>query len=127
MPKRLKGCPLGEAKRRLTARDSNAQRIIFGIGSEWIAINFFSQVTKLPPDTGDQPAVVLPINQSTKKKPKKTVGYEIRESAEPDRSRRAESDTQQDLKRGPSFGIHRVGALPVLALEGTDAETHLFP
>jgi hypothetical protein len=74
MPKTPKVVPLAEAKHRLIARDSKAQRIIFGIGSERIAIDLFSHVTKLPPDTGDQPAVVLPINRRKKKKPEKPVG-----------------------------------------------------
>ena len=73
MIKTTKVVPLAEAKQRLIARDSKAQRIIVGIGSQRIAIDFFSHVTKLPPHTGDQPAVVLPIRQSkTKKKAGKT-------------------------------------------------------
>jgi hypothetical protein len=67
--------PFAEAKQRLIARDSKAQRIILGIGSERIAIDFFSRVTKLPPHTGDQPAEVLPIHPSkTKKKAGKPAG-----------------------------------------------------
>ena len=66
---------LAEAKQRLIARDSKAQRIILGIGSDRIAIDFFSRVTKLSPHTGDQPAEVLPIHPSkTKKKAGKPAG-----------------------------------------------------
>src|SRR5258707_851303 len=55
-------CPIrvriGKQKYRLIARDTKSQRLILGIGSERIAIDFISRISKKPPATGDQPAAV---------------------------------------------------------------------
>ena len=59
--------PIQESKSRIIARDAKAQRIILGIGSERIAIDFTSRITKLPPYTGDEPAPVLAMKQNKKK------------------------------------------------------------
>jgi hypothetical protein len=69
MSKTPKVVPLAEKKASLIARDTNAQRIILGMGSERLAIDLFSRITRLPPHTGDQPAAVLPMN--TNRTPKK--------------------------------------------------------
>jgi hypothetical protein len=52
-----------EDKARIIARDPKTQRIIIGIGSERIAFEFLSRVIRLPPNTGDQPATVLPMKK----------------------------------------------------------------
>jgi hypothetical protein len=44
MPKPPKVVPIQEEKHRLIARDQKSQRIILGIGSERIAIDFFSRI-----------------------------------------------------------------------------------
>ena len=71
MPKPPKVVPIREDKSSVIARDPKAQRLILGIGSERIAIDFLSRITKLPPLTGDQPAGVLPLNKSKKDKQKR--------------------------------------------------------
>ena len=67
MSKRPKVVPIREDKSSIIAQDKKAQRIILGIGSERIAIDFLSRITKLPPHTGDEPAPVLPMKQNKKK------------------------------------------------------------
>jgi hypothetical protein len=62
VPKTSKVVPIVEHKDSLIAHDSQGQRIIMGIGSERIAIDFFRRITKLPPHIGDQPATVLPMS-----------------------------------------------------------------
>jgi hypothetical protein len=71
MPKTPKVVPIQEPKYRLIARDPEARRLILGIGSERIAVDFFSRITKLPPATGDQPAELLPMkeNKGNRKRP----------------------------------------------------------
>jgi len=64
MPKTPKVVPIQEPKYKLIARDPEARRIILGIGSERIAVDLFSRITKLPPDTGDQPAELLPMKKN---------------------------------------------------------------
>ena len=59
--------PIQESKSRIIARDPKAQRVILGIGSERIAIDFTSRITRLPPHTGDEPAPVLGIEPNKKK------------------------------------------------------------
>ena len=71
MPKPPRVVPIREDKSSIIARDPRAQRIILGIGSERIAIDFLSRVTKLPPHTGGQPAGVLPLNKNKKDKQKR--------------------------------------------------------
>jgi hypothetical protein len=46
MKKTPKVVPLEEPKYRLIAEDQNTHRIIFGIGSERMAIDLFSRITK---------------------------------------------------------------------------------
>jgi hypothetical protein len=67
MSKTPKVVPIQESKSSIIARDAKSQRVILGIGSERIAIDFTSQITKLPPHTGDEPAPVLPMKQNKKK------------------------------------------------------------
>ena len=67
MPKPPKVVPIEEEKYRLIARDTKSQRVILGIGSERIAIDFISRISKLPPATGDQPAAVLPMKKDQRR------------------------------------------------------------
>jgi hypothetical protein len=70
MLKTPKVVPIEEKKTRVVARDTNGRRIIVAIGSDRLAIDFHTRITKLPPFTGDQPAPILPINKrsATKKR-----------------------------------------------------------
>jgi len=43
------------------------QRIIVGIGGDRRAFDFTRHITELPPHTGDEPAVVLPMKLNQKK------------------------------------------------------------
>ena len=63
MRKPRKVVPIEEKKASLIARDTKAHRLIFAIGSERMAVDFFSRITRLPPNTGDTPATLLPMNQ----------------------------------------------------------------
>jgi len=67
MPKTPKVVPIQEHKSSIIARDKKTQRIIVGIGSERMAIDFTTKLTKLPPNTGDEPAPVLAMKQDKKK------------------------------------------------------------
>jgi hypothetical protein len=67
MSKTPKVVPIQESKSSIIARDPKAQRVILGIGSERIAIDFTSHITKLPPHTGDEPAPVLAMKENDKK------------------------------------------------------------
>jgi len=67
MPKTPKVVPIQEPKSSIIARDKKTQRIIVGIGSERMAIDFTTKLTKLPPNTGDEPAPVLAMKQNKKK------------------------------------------------------------
>jgi hypothetical protein len=67
MPKPPKVVPIQEQKYRLIARDAKSQRLIIGIGSERMAIDVFSRISKLPPETGDQPAAVLPMKKDKRR------------------------------------------------------------
>jgi len=62
MLKPLKVVPIEEQKNKLIARDVEGRRIIVSVGSQRMAIDYFT--TRLPPHTGDQPAPVLPIKKS---------------------------------------------------------------
>jgi len=68
MPKPAKVVPIAEEKSKLIARDTQAQRIIIGIGSERIALDFFSRITKLAPHAGDQPAAALSMKKRNLRK-----------------------------------------------------------
>ena len=59
--------PIQEHKSSIIARDKKTQRIIVGIGSERMAIDFTTKLTKLPPNTGDEPAPVVAMKQNKKK------------------------------------------------------------
>jgi hypothetical protein len=61
MLKPPKVVPIAEEKYKLIARDAKVHRVILGIGSERIAIDLLSRVTRLPPEAGDHPASVLPM------------------------------------------------------------------
>ena len=67
MSKTPKVVPVQESKSSIIARDAKAQRVILGIGSERIAIDFTSHITKLPPHTGDEPAPVFAMKLNKKK------------------------------------------------------------
>ena len=73
MPKAPKVVAIQEQRYRLIARDQKAQRVIIGIGSERIAIDFISRITKLPPDTGDQPAAVLPMRKNKPRQKRRDI------------------------------------------------------
>lgn len=68
MPKKPKVVPIVEEKNRVIARDPKTQRIIVGIGSDRLAIDILSRVTRLPPGTGDRPATPTAINKKGIKK-----------------------------------------------------------
>jgi hypothetical protein len=48
-------------KAKLIARDTRVQRVIIGIGNQRLAYDFHTKITHLPPETGDQPAAILPM------------------------------------------------------------------
>jgi hypothetical protein len=47
------------------------RRFILGIGTQRIAFDFTSRVTELKPGTGDVPAPVVPLKNSSRKKTKR--------------------------------------------------------
>jgi hypothetical protein len=53
-------------KAKLIARDTEAQRVIIGMGRQRIAYDFYTRITHLPPEAGDQPAAILPTNKTPK-------------------------------------------------------------
>ena len=53
-------------KAKMIAKDEKTQRVIIGIGSQRIAFDLHTRITRLPPETGDQPAEVLPMTKNTK-------------------------------------------------------------
>jgi hypothetical protein len=57
------------SKAKLIAHDPEGHRIIIGIGSQRMALDFHSRITRLPPETGDQPAEVVPVTRAPKKRP----------------------------------------------------------
>ena len=73
MQKPPKVVPIEEQKYRLIARDTKSQRVILGIGSERIAIDFISRIIKLPPATGDQPAEVLPMKKEQRRRKSRRI------------------------------------------------------
>ena len=56
-------------KAKLIARDTQVQRVIIGIGNQRIAYDFHTRITHLPPETGDQPAAILPMRKASQKEP----------------------------------------------------------
>ena len=53
-------------KPKLIAKDSEGHRIIIGIGSQRMALDFHTVITHLPPETGNQPAAILPMKAGKK-------------------------------------------------------------
>jgi len=53
-------------KAKLIAHDPEGHRIIIGIGSQRMAMDFHTSFTRLPPETGDQPAEIVPMPKTTK-------------------------------------------------------------
>jgi hypothetical protein len=51
----------------MIAADQVTKRFIIGIGSQRLAYDFTTTITKLPPTTGDQPAPVVPLKQRKRK------------------------------------------------------------
>ena len=54
-------------KAKLIARDTQVQRVIIGIGRQRLAYDFHTRITHLPPETGDQPAEILPMKKASGK------------------------------------------------------------
>ena len=54
-------------KAKFIAHDPEGHRIIIGIGSQRMAMDFHTRFTRLPPETGDQPAEVVPMTSAKKK------------------------------------------------------------
>jgi len=67
MPKPRKVVPIREDQSSIIASDPKARRIILAIGSERIAIDYLSRVTRLGPHTGDQAAAIVPTIKDKKK------------------------------------------------------------
>jgi hypothetical protein len=53
-------------KAKLIAHDPEGQRIIIGMGSQRIALDFKTRMTRLPPATGDAAAEVIPMTKRPK-------------------------------------------------------------
>ena len=51
-------------KAKLIAHDPEGHRIIIGIGSQRMAMDFHTSFTRLPADTGDAPAAVVPMTKA---------------------------------------------------------------
>jgi hypothetical protein len=78
MPKRppkpveiSKVVPLTEEKHRVIAFDQQSHRMIFAIGQQRYAFDFFTRITHLPPHTGDRPAPVLPMSKKRRDQEKR--------------------------------------------------------
>jgi hypothetical protein len=56
-------------KAKLIARDTQVQRVIIGIGRQRLAYDFHTRITHLPPETGDQPAAILPMKKASGEEP----------------------------------------------------------
>ena len=66
MRKSPKVVPITPDKYRLIASDETSHRVIFGIGKQRVAFDFFTRITELPPATGDHPAPVAVIKKGRK-------------------------------------------------------------
>ena len=53
--------PVTEHKPKLIAQDEQTKRFIIAIGQQRIAFDHTTRITHLPPNTGDQPAPVRPL------------------------------------------------------------------
>ena len=51
---------------KLIAHDPEGHRIIIGIGSQRMALDFQTRITHLPPETGDQPAEIALVTNTPK-------------------------------------------------------------
>jgi hypothetical protein len=51
---------------KFIAHDPEGHRIIIGIGRQRMAMDFHTRFTRLPPETGDQPAEVVPMTSPTR-------------------------------------------------------------
>jgi hypothetical protein len=58
--------PFTEEKHRVIAFDQQSHRMIFAIGQQRYAFDFFTRITHLPPHTGDRPAPVIPMSKNPK-------------------------------------------------------------
>jgi hypothetical protein len=67
MPKPPKVVPITADEHRLIAMDQKSHRLIVGIGSQRFAIDYFTRISTLPSNTGDQPAAVLPMKKKGRK------------------------------------------------------------
>jgi hypothetical protein len=69
MPKTAKVVSIQKeiSKAKLIAHDPKGHRVIICIGSQRMALDFHSRITHLPPETGDQPAEVVPMKTDPKK------------------------------------------------------------
>jgi hypothetical protein len=56
-----------ETRPRVIASDEKSKRFILSVGSDSVARDFTTRVTKLPPHTGDKPAEVLAFQKKSKK------------------------------------------------------------
>jgi hypothetical protein len=70
MLKTPKVVPIEEKKATLIASDVKGRRILFSIGSQRLAIDWFTRITNLPPHTGDEPSAVLPMSSAGGRKKK---------------------------------------------------------
>jgi hypothetical protein len=59
--------PFQSPKARFIASDDQSQRVIVGIGTQRIALDFSTRITELPRTTGDQPASFLPTSKAPKR------------------------------------------------------------
>jgi hypothetical protein len=66
MPKTPKVVRMTPDSPRLIAEDEKTQRIIIGIGQQRFALDLSTQITRLPPGTGDKPAAVLAMKKKRK-------------------------------------------------------------
>jgi len=64
MSKPPKVVPITADEHRLIAMDQKSHRLIVGIGSRRFAIDYFTRISTLPSNTGDQPATVLPLKKN---------------------------------------------------------------
>ena len=64
MPKKPKVVPITAEEHRLIAMDQKTHRLIVAIGSMRFAIDYFTRISTLPSNTGDQRATVLPIKKN---------------------------------------------------------------
>jgi hypothetical protein len=69
--KTAKVIPITEERRRVIAKDESINRFIMAIGTDRIAFDFLTRITKLPAHTGDHPARVISMEKRPDSKPAK--------------------------------------------------------